>query len=358
MSPTPHQRKFTLNLLSEWRRLGLPFKGGPVVLAVSGGADSCALALGVSDLVKRGKITCEIVVAHFDHGLRGEEGARDGRFVAELTESLGFRFVTAKAAASLARAKANIEEKARIARYGFLLSAAERAGSRRILTAHTRNDQAETLLMNLIRGSGLTGLSGMEAARPLEALGTWNRGEGLDEVDAASEISVYRPLLRWAGREDTEKYAADCGVDTRNDPMNEDESFLRVRIRKEILPKLEEINPKAVETLARTAETLRMELELLLLDPKELERAAETASSNTLPVASVAGMTDALCVHTVRNWLLRRRGSLRSIDHERLRAIADLARSSKSGRSVELPGKGRVLKRRGRLCFEDVKVEK
>lgn len=358
MSPTPLQRKFTLSLLTEWRKLGLPFGEETVVLAVSGGADSCGLALGVSDLAKRGKLECRFVIAHFDHGIRGRKSAEDARFVESLAGELGFDFVTAKAPASVFRSKANLEEKARNARYRFLCSAAKDLGSDSVLTAHTRNDQAETLLLNLIRGSGLSGLSGMGSARPMDEIGTSPGPDGHSGVTSGSAIRLFRPLLSWASREDTVGYVSDCGLEPRTDAMNEDLSFQRVRIRKHVLPVLSDLNPNIVDTLARTADTLRLELELLTGDPEELARSERISGLDSIPAAEVGKMSNALAMHTVRQWLLKRRGSLRGIDRGRLSAIVALAGSAKSGTTVELPRKCAVVKRRGRLCFEDVEVEK
>ncbi|HUF04142.1 MAG TPA: tRNA lysidine(34) synthetase TilS [Aridibacter sp.] len=358
MSPTPLQRNFTLNLLSEWRKLELPFGDDAVVLAVSGGADSCSLALGVSDLTKRGKLKCRFVIAHFDHGIRGKKSAEDARFVGALAEDLGFEFVTAKAPASVFRSRSNLEEKARNARYRFLCSAAKDLGSGAVLTAHTRNDQAETLLLNLIRGSGLSGLSGMEPVRPLDGNGTRPTSDGHSGMSSGTETKLYRPLLSWASRDDTVEYVSDCGVEPRTDAMNEDLSFQRVRIRKQVLPVLSELNPKIVETLARTADTLRLELELLSVDPVQLAGSQRIARLESIPVSDLREMSNALAVHTVRKWLKGRRGDLRGVDRGRLSAIVELAGSRKSGTTVELPRNGRVVKRRGRLCFEAVEVEK
>lgn len=358
MSPTPLQRKFTLDLLTEWRKLGLPFAEETVLLAVSGGADSCSLALGVSDLARRGKLNCRFVIAHFDHGLRESESSEDVKFVENLAKEQDFGFVTARASRSVFRSKANLEEKARNARYRFLRSAAEEQGAKTVLTAHTRNDQAETLILNLLRGSGLLGLSGMGAVRTLAEGGTRPGSEGHSGVVSVREIKLYRPLLSWASREDTVKYVSDCGIMPRTDAMNEDLAFQRVRIRKEVLPILSDLNPNIVETLARTAETLRLELELLSGDPEELAGAEKLAGLGSIPVSQLNQMSNALAIHSVRKWLLSTRGSLRGIDRGRLSAIVGLAVSNKSGRTVQLPGKGRVVKRRGRLYFEDVEVEK
>ncbi|HMS11326.1 MAG TPA: ATP-binding protein, partial [Pyrinomonadaceae bacterium] len=109
--------KFTREFLTEWRRLGLPFTGERVVAAISGGADSVSLLLVLAELMRRRKITNEVVVAHFDHGLRGEEGRADAEFVRELAGSLGYQFELGRGRVAK---KGNLEQNARLARYAFL----------------------------------------------------------------------------------------------------------------------------------------------------------------------------------------------------------------------------------------------
>jgi tRNA(Ile)-lysidine synthase len=143
--------KFVRNLITEWRKLDLPFADSAIVVAVSGGADSMSLLLAIEDLVRRKKLDLRITVAHFNHKLRGKESDADQEFVSRLAKDLAFEFVTESG--RIAK-KGNLEQNARNARYEFLTKVAKRSGASIILTAHTVNDQAETFLMNLIRGSG------------------------------------------------------------------------------------------------------------------------------------------------------------------------------------------------------------
>lgn len=346
MSPTRLQRNFTLGLLTEWRNLSLPFENVPVVLAISGGADSCALALACGELSKRGKLDCRFLIAHFDHGLRGEKSEADSRFVEGLAADLGFEFTLGKAPADTFRSKTNLEEKARDARYLFLLNAAAEYGSASVLVAHTRNDQAETLLLNLIRGSGLSGLAGMESVRVLSSKGTTAASAG---PGPEADVNLVRPLMSWATRDDTVAYVADRGVTPRIDEMNEDSAFDRVKVRKELIPVLKRFNPRIIETLARTADTLRMDLDLLEKEQITLEG---LRNQESLPVTLLNELPDGLALRSIKSWLEVRRGSLRSIGKVHLNAILDLAKSKKSGRVAELPGSGRAVKRKGRIWYE------
>jgi tRNA(Ile)-lysidine synthase len=234
---------FARSLLQEWRRLGLPAANARVVVAVSGGADSVALLLSISELIQSKKLKLKLFVAHLDHGLRTVSRA-DARWVKALAKRLGHeslaRRVDVKALA--AGSGDNLEQAARRARYKFLAKVAKEKRAVVVLTAHTMDDQAETVVLNLLRGSGMDGLGGMEPARRM--------GEG-------SEIILARPLLGWARRGDTENYCQSQAVEFLTDEMNTDERFARVRVRRQLLPQMESFNPKIVEGLARTAELLR-----------------------------------------------------------------------------------------------------
>lgn len=311
--------KFVRNLITEWRRLGLPFGDAGIVVAVSGGADSVSLLLALHDLRERGKINLDFVVAHFDHGIRGAESRADADFVRDLAERLGFEFRLEKGRLPKT---GNLEENARKARYAFLERAAKKHKAAFVLTGHTMDDQAETVLLNLIRGSGPDGLAGMQPVREL--------------TDAAQ---LARPLLSWARREDTEAFCRSSQTEYRHDPMNDDRSFSRVRIRKELIPLLKTYNPKIVETLARSS--------LLFERPTQGGEPAET-----IKLLEISELERPDRFQVLRTWLGSRRGTLRSISLKHIESIDRLVNSRKSGREVELPGGGRVVKRSGRLVFE------
>src|SRR6185295_11313433 len=140
---------FARNLLAEWQRLDLPVSEAVIVAAVSGGADSSALALGLEELVKQGKLRVKIVVAHLDHGLR-TDSKKDAQWVSQLGKDLGFDIVVGRAnlktqatsKRQTSKALENLEQAARKARYEFLRRTAAKVGSEYVLTAHTLDDQA------------------------------------------------------------------------------------------------------------------------------------------------------------------------------------------------------------------------
>ena len=350
--------KFVRNLITEWRRLELPFSGETIVIAVSGGADSVSLLLALHDLTKRKKLGQRMVAAHLNHGLRGAESDADEEYVRHLTTVLGVELAVGHANVSR---DGNLEQNARNARYDFLARTAENLDAFAVVTGHTVNDQAETFLMNLIRGSGPDGLSGMKPVRALEE-GKRRRGEeatpGLHDSGSSSPPLLFpssptllvRPLLSWAKRIDTECFCHDSGVEYRYDTMNEDTAFKRVRIRKILLPLLEDFNPKIVETLAQTAS-------LMTSLTKSSVAVAEHAINDRLALKDLKLLEKSELYNVIRAWLCRHRGTTRALELKHIEAVTRLILSTKSGKTAELPGGVRVIKSAGKLIYEDNKVE-
>ncbi|MGI8640165.1 MAG: tRNA lysidine(34) synthetase TilS, partial [Pyrinomonadaceae bacterium] len=171
--------KFIRNLLTEWRKLGLPFADETFIVAVSGGADSISLLLALHELRNLKKLNLRFVIAHFNHDLRGEESKEDEKFVKKIAGKFNFELACGiqDSKFKIQNQDGNLEQNARNARYKFLTDTAENLHADGILTAHTLNDQAETFLLNLIRGSGLDGLGGMKPIRSRESEGGGGGGE-------------------------------------------------------------------------------------------------------------------------------------------------------------------------------------
>jgi tRNA(Ile)-lysidine synthase len=305
------------------------------------------------------------VVAHFNHNLRGAESEKDSESVVSLTSKFGFELALEKGDISLS---GNLEQNARRARYAFLRQTAENVRARAVLTAHTLNDQAETLLMNLMRGSGLRGLSGMKTIRALESekeklvlrakLVTRENGEP-ETVNEQSKVFLIRPLLNWARRLDTENYCRENRIEYRNDAMNEDLTYNRVRVRKILLPMLADFNPNIIETLAETAKILRQEdeflesrLQVFLIENKDLF----DDENRSLAVKTLRELPAAMLNRVIRRWLESHRSDLRRLHLKHIEAIARLAFSSKSGNCVELPNGEKVVKKDGKLSFKNFEV--
>ena len=217
-----------------------------------------------------------IHVAHLDHMLRGRESAEDAEFVRGLADRLGLD-CTIRAADVRAVAETRgrgIEEVARELRYDFLLAAAREAGCDRIAVGHTMTDQAETFLMRLVRGAGLRGLAAM---RPVNAAHSFSdlfkekaegRRQKADDESLPSafcllpSVSLIRPLL-CITRDEVEAYARERGLEFRTDSTNQDVHYTRNRIRNELVPALRAINPRIVESIARAAENIAGDQDVL-----------------------------------------------------------------------------------------------
>ena len=335
--------QFSRVLLVEWRKLRLPMSDGTVVVAVSGGADSTALLLAIEELRTNHKLHTAICVAHLDHKLR-KTSSKDAKWVADLAAKLGFKSVIGRSkVAEAARAENdNLEQAAREARYAFLERTAKRVSANYVLTAHTMDDQAETILLRLMRGSAGAGLGGMESLRPLAK---------------NSSIKLARPLL-WARRVETEDYCRLRKVEFLSDEMNDDQRFARVKVRKQLLPLMQSFNNRIVEALSRTAEHLREDGAVLFNDSDALLRRASISDEESetktpaLDVKVLSNAPTALRRRALRQWISEARGGTRRLEMVHLSSVENLLKGNAGGRVVELPSGGRVVRRRNRLEFE------
>ncbi len=301
------------------RRFGM-FRGGErVAVAVSGGADSVCLLDVLIALAPRWGLSLSVL--HFDHRLRGEESARDARFVEELAGRLGlpFRLESAEVGALARQARENLEQAARKARREFFLGVLRRGEADRVALGHTRSDQAETVLFRLLRGSGATGLAGMRPVGP----------EGF-----------VRPLIEISRRE-VEQYLVRRGLGWRLDRSNLDLGLARNRIRHELIPLLRrEWNPRLEQVLARTATLAREEEDYWAEHIEELagrllirREGAVLASASAL-----AALPPAAGRRLIRRAVRQVKGDLRGIDFGHIEGMMRLAGGSKGGGRLLAPG--------------------
>ncbi|MHB8926734.1 MAG: tRNA lysidine(34) synthetase TilS [Bacillota bacterium] len=295
--------------------------GDGVVVAVSGGPDSLALLHVLVALAP--EYGLRLVVAHLDHGLRGEEGRADAVFVRGVADGLGLPVVVGSAdvTALAAERRLGTEEAAREARYAFLSRVAAERGCGRVAVGHNQNDQAETVLIRLIRGCGPDGLAGMAASRPL--------GTAL----------VIRPLLN-VSREEIEAYCAALGLRARLDRTNEDPGHLRNRVRRELLPLLlAKYNPGLIRGLAGLARRMGDESETLRrMAAEAYERAANEAADDVvrLDLARFAAEPVAVRRRLVRRAAARAGADAARLSAERVEAVLDLAAGGRTGAAVDL----------------------
>lgn len=223
-------------------RAGLP-EASPLVLAVSGGVDSLSLL----DLVAQLRPAEGLTVAHFDHGLRPESFA-EAEAVMAAAAARGVRGFSERAIMTAGRERAGLEATARAQRYDFLGRVARQAGAPAVVTAHHADDQAETVLMHLLRGSGVAGLRGMALAALLPG---------------APDLWLLRPLLD-ISHVALESYALAAGLSPVYDASNHDITYFRNRVRHELLPALETYNPRVRDRLREMATILAAENDLLV----------------------------------------------------------------------------------------------
>ena len=278
-----------------------------LLAGVSGGADSVAL---LRLLLEAG---VQVTAVHVNHGLRGDASDGDEAFVAALCEEWNVPLLTYRADPP----ENPGEDWARQARYGFFRKAAEQTGVPVIALAHHRGDQAETLLMHLLRGSGLTGLTGMAADVTAEGL------------------RILRPLLPFS-RGELREYLTSLGQPWREDATNEDTHYLRNALRLEVLPRLEALIPGVEARLAHTADVLREE-EQMLAAMADSWLAQHPGS--WLPLAALREMQPAMQRRILRAWWLResREPASRGLSAAQTEALAGLI-SAKAASVCNLPG--------------------
>jgi len=317
-------------LKAELRRLGIGAEAS-VVVAVSGGADSVSLLDALVRLKQRGKLHARILVAHLNHQLRGEESDADEIFVERLAVRHNLECVIERiAVAEMAiTEKRNLEAIARQFRYDFLAEVAEKFGAEYVCTAHTQDDQAETVLMRLLRGSGAEGLKGIHSVRPL----------GL-------KVKLIRPLLTIT-RAEVLDHCQKYGVEFCNDSSNFTVALTRNRVRHELLPLLKSFNPRSVQSLSRTATLLTDDDDCLQkLSAKVLAEISEGAKIKIKPLLKEH---PAIRRRVLRQWLRGERGGLQRIEAVHIAALERLILCGQGGQIIELPGGWHVRRKSGVL---------
>jgi tRNA(Ile)-lysidine synthase len=290
--------------------------GAPLVVACSGGADSVALAAAAAAVGKR-----EVVGAVVDHGLQEGSGAR----AEETVEVLGRLGIAAAVHPVVVDGPGGLEAAARRARYAALRAARPHPDSP-VLLGHTRDDQAETVLLGLGRGSGARSLAGMRRWDP-----PW-----------------LRPLLA-VPRASTRAACAELGLPVWDDPHNADPRFTRVRLRREVLPLLEDVLSGGVATaLARTADQLREDGDAL--DAIAAAALHDTQDGDTLPLAPLAELHPAVRRRVLRAWLLGR--GVTGLTATHLAAADVLAGRGPDRGGVAVPGGLELVRARGTLSLQ------
>ncbi len=301
-----------IEVLSE---LGLKGRG---ILAVSGGPDSVAMLDAISCLAE--EFSLDPIVAHYNHKQRPESD-EDEAFVRDLAERYGLEFYSASFDGTFPSGLGK-EAVLRKARYEFLFGLAKSLNAGWLAVAHNLDDQAETVLLNIIRGCGLQGLRAMRVLRE-------ERG-----------VRVIRPLLRVTRRE-IEEYLKGRGIPWREDPTNRSLDFTRNKVRHILMPLIEkEFNPKVKQRLADLAEVVQEDFAFISEVVRRICSGGIVFSSDTEIVFSrtlVESLHEALRRGVFRELIRRLRGDLRQIDFRHYKEFVKMMRSWPDGSVLDLP---------------------
>ena len=298
--------------------------GDLLVAAVSGGPDSLSLLHALSHL--RDGMGLRLHGAHLDHGLRGAASKSDARFVADTSRGLGIG-LTAEAAdvAALRRRKGlSLEEAAREARYEFLARVVAEQAAKAVVLGHTADDQAETVLMNIIRGSGLAGVRGMKSSA--------------SRTIAGQDFLLLRPLLGVSGKE-TRDYCARLKLHPRFDESNLSTEPRRNRVRLELLPLLEQLNPAVRDALIRLSRNAAQAEEHLamVVDAVWQDAVSEHQGRIVLAKGVFLRLDPAVQSHLLRRAVAGLKGDLDGVHHGHVEDMTGMM-SGPAGRSLDLPG--------------------
>lgn len=304
-------------------RYEMVLPGDRLIVAVSGGPDSVCL-LDIL-FVLGSELGTSLVMAHYDHGLRPEEDESETHFVLHLAQSRGIPFETEKAPAFSVESKRHNEEALRNMRYTFLEKVREKYQAQKIALGHHLNDQAETVLMRLLRGSGPAGLGGIPPCR---------------------ENRYIRPLIEME-RMEIEAYLKERGISYVTDSSNLRTDYLRNQVRLALIPALQGYQPQLLRHLGEMAEILREDSAYLEGKAQEWVIAMSEQFSHgsiSIPIPPFMALHPSLGSRVMRNLIRRVKGDLRRISRRHLKAILDLAIGKKSQGSLNLPN-GLVIRK-------------
>src|SRR5271170_7326734 len=310
--PPDSEKKFHAAIEAALVRAGVG-RGASIVIGLSGGGDSVALTSALLALRKR--MGLKLAAAHLNHRLRGEESDRDEEFVRAMCARLGLELQVERAEGLGAISGANLEERARDARREFLARAADRVGADFIALGHHRDDQAETVLMRLMRGAGAAGMAAMAERGPARLI---------------------RPMLS-ISRAEVREYLKGCAIPFVEDSSNSSRDFLRNRIRGELIPMLErDYAPGLGGRLVELADEMRS-LDALVSAMGARELDAMRIGGGVLDVSGFGAVDRAVQAAAIRLFVAERMGSLRKISRAHVEAMRELIVAGGPSDSLDLP---------------------
>ena len=320
------------------RRHRLLAHGDRILLAVSGGPDSVGLLYLLHGL--REEFQLQLEVAHLEHGVRGEAGKEDARFVGRLAESLKLPFHLKEVKLPQMKAdagKGNIEALGRAERYRFFADVARERNIQKIATAHTLDDQAETVAMWFLRGAGLKGLGGMSPLHQIVADG--------------ESMTVIRPLLE-VSKAEILQYLEEKHIDYRLDRTNQDVALLRNWLRLDLLPRIQQrFDARVPARLAQQAEIFRDEDDVLDGLARSSYRAMLDRGSLNRP--ALLNAAKAVQRRILRLWIEQTRGHLRGLEFVHIEDMLRLIERGPSQGRLSVPGGWEMVRE-----YETLKLEK
>jgi len=307
-------------------------KGTKLLLAVSGGPDSIFLFHALYNL--RSRLGVELYIANLDHGIRKDASKADSRFVEELSRKFSISFVHKRIdPAVYKRSKLSKEEIAREKRYEFLISSAKKLDIRTIAMGHTIDDQAETVLMRIIKGASLKGLVGIPAAR-------YEQG-----------IKIIRPLIN-ISKQDIVKYLKDESISYRIDGSNQEDIYLRNKVRNRVLPYLEKYNPRIKHALTNLAQSLREDFEFIEEEKrKRTQQLFSNGDEVCLSLKDIIVQPKALRKEILRDTLSKAGSNIKKLSYRHWQDMDDFIKRRQKGKCIDLPGDVRIKKTQDSLVF-------
>lgn len=288
-----------------------------IILGLSGGPDSMVLLHIL--LYVRERISFNLVIAHVNHGVRGEEALKDEKFTEKVAKELGLDFFSTKAdMVGLAKEKNISEEEAgREIRYVFFRELIKELGHGKIAVAHNRNDQAETLLMRIMRGTGIDGLAGM----------------------SFKSDDIIRPILdinRW----EIEKYVEENSIETVVDKTNLETIYSRNKVRLELIPYIKEnFNPNIIDTLFRLSENAKLDSYFLEDFSSKVYKSISKEKSTSVVIKSGLFMEEDKAVKNriIRKAIYNLINTLQGIEEVHISSVVDLFNKGETGKRIDLP---------------------
>ncbi len=331
-------KKLIEQVLETIRNYELIKPGDSVLVACSGGPDSVFLLHAITNLKNKLKLR-EVSVCSLDHGLRGDESKADSLFVKKIASRLDLRYIYKKIDLKTDKQKElSVEELARAARYKFFKEAGSKASADVIVTGHTLDDQAETVLMRVIKGASLKGLIGIANSR--------------DD----GKFRIVRPLLELE-KKDIVRYLDDSNIDYRIDRTNSEPIYFRNIVRAKIIPYLEKFNPKLKRALFNMAQHLREDFEYIENSNAGTDNMVRESKNGVIEVGlkDLVIQARAIQKEILRDCLGKAGGDVKKLSFRHWKEMEAMVNRKAKGSSVHLPGGIRVARSEKSLNFSKIK---